>query len=103
MLSYANFDCTEKLQKLKLPGLLKLGYIEATCAAFIVLLSFMASLVFLRASSLNYPGGDALEKVHFHFPCPPQTAFGRKASIHIANIAAINGITRFGQLEVTHL
>jgi len=50
------------------------------------------SLVFLRASQLNYPGGVALHRLHKeHEECAP-------GLVHIGTLAAMTGVTRYGQL-----
>ena len=49
------------------------------------------------ASVSNYPGGNAFARMHSEFRCPPESLFGRKAKVHIGNIAAISGVTRFGE------
>lgn len=62
-------------------------------AALAVAVSSLApSLVFLRASSLNYPGGQAIIRLHLY----PQLC--AKGTVHIGNLAATTGVTRFGQL-----
>lgn len=55
-----------------------------------VIASFMASCGLLAISSLNYPGAEALHRVH-------QIAHGSKASvaIHLDNLSCQTGITRF--------
>eukprot|EP00469_Lotharella_globosa_P007651 CAMPEP_0167771968 /NCGR_PEP_ID=MMETSP0111_2-20121227/580_1 /TAXON_ID=91324 /ORGANISM="Lotharella globosa, Strain CCCM811" /LENGTH=306 /DNA_ID=CAMNT_0007661395 /DNA_START=283 /DNA_END=1203 /DNA_ORIENTATION=- len=74
------------------------GYVEATCAVLCLVASALVTIVFAYASALNYPGGYALAKVHDHFGCPASNAtINRKLSVHIGNIAAINGVTRLGE------
>ena len=52
----------------------------------------MGTGLFTLISSLNYPGGVALEKLHAHVPCAVPV------NVHISNLAAQTGVTRFGQL-----
>lgn len=66
-----------------------------------LLTSVALSLVFLRASSLNYPGGVALARLHervgpLH---PPQIVPGQRPLVHIDNLAAISGVSRFGEVN----
>eukprot|EP01083_Nonionella_stella_P291236 991087_1 len=70
-------------------------YISRTALIGVAVCSGLASLVFLRASSLNYPGGKALMKLHkvvLERGDPSQTS---PPIIHIGNVAAISGVSRF--------
>ena len=55
-----------------------------------VLASFVASTALLRVSSLNYPGGEALGRLH-------ALAHGEKSvvRVHLDNLACQTGVTRF--------
>jgi alpha-1,6-mannosyltransferase len=56
-----------------------------------VILSFAASAAILAISSLNYPGGTALQVLHNQIPHPPNTHF----SVHFDNLACQTGVSRF--------
>jgi alpha-1,6-mannosyltransferase len=58
------------------------------------LASFMASFGLLYISSFNYPGGEALQRLHKLDNTP-----GKR--IHLDNMACQNGVTRFLQTEPT--
>lgn len=66
-----------------------LGYLVL---AGILGINLAASLLFVTISSLNYPGGVAFAHLHQHLPCD---AFN--VSVHITNLAAQTGVTRFGE------
>lgn len=53
----------------------------------------MGTMLFVGISSLNYPGGEALEQLHNNVPCSVPGV-----SVHISNLAAQTGVTRFGQV-----
>ena len=55
-------------------------------------INFAGTGLFTIISSLNYPGGVALEKLHEKVPCSVPV------TVHISNLAAQTGVTRFGQL-----
>ncbi|KAJ4329832.1 alpha-1,6- mannosyltransferase [Ascochyta clinopodiicola] len=56
-----------------------------------VLISFTASTALLALSSLNYPGGTALNTLHTAIPHPPKNHF----SVYADNLACQTGVTRF--------
>lgn len=60
-----------------------------------VVLSFAASLVFLGISSLNYPGGEALFRLHELVARDPPTA--NMVSVHMDVLACMTGVSRFQQ------
>jgi alpha-1,6-mannosyltransferase len=68
-----------------------------------LLVSVVASLFFLWVSSLNYPGGQAMEQFHrlyqqhhsYHLHDNHNTNV--KPILHIDNLAAISGVSRFGE------
>jgi len=62
-------------------------------AIFLVGLGLVVGLLYV--SSLNYPGGYALSTLHSKFSSSPPSSPLR--SVHIGNLAAINGVTRFGE------
>ncbi|KAL3419032.1 Alg9-like mannosyltransferase [Phlyctema vagabunda] len=59
-----------------------------------VLLSLVASTAMLGISSLNYPGGVALSKLHEIIEKEPGTA---RLSVHMDVLSCMTGITRFQQ------
>eukprot|EP00951_Prasinocladus_malaysianus_P007581 scaffold54462_cov46-Prasinocladus_malaysianus.AAC.1 len=60
-------------------------------AAGLGLAGLPASLVFLRASGLNYPGGDAMVRLHsFADEC-------REGTVHVGVDAAMTGVSRYLQ------
>lgn len=56
-----------------------------------VLLSFATSIALLGISSLNYPGGEALENLHNSISHPEKSRF----DVHFDNLACQTGVTRF--------
>lgn len=62
-------------------------------ALLLLLANYFLSIVFLMASSVNYPGGEMLQRAHDRLPCDPN----RPYKLHIANLAAQTGVTRFGE------
>ena len=56
-----------------------------------VLLSFVASSAFLAISSLNYPGGGAIDFLHNGLQHPP----GVHLQVYFDNLACQTGVTRF--------
>jgi alpha-1,6-mannosyltransferase len=57
--------------------------------------SFAASLVFLAVSSLNYPGGEALFRLHQLVARDRPTA--DRVSVHMDVLACMTGVSRFQQ------
>lgn len=62
-------------------------------AAAMALGSLLPTAILLRASHLNYPGGVALSRLHDLGPSTCQDG-----PVHIGNVAAMTGVTRFLQL-----
>lgn len=60
------------------------------------LMSFIASFVLLYISSLNYPGGVALQRLHTLDTSPAK-------SVYLSNLACQSGVTRFLQTQSTWL
>ncbi|EFA84739.1 glycosyltransferase [Heterostelium album PN500] len=57
--------------------------------------NLVLSSFFFHASSLNYPGGEAFNQLHqLHSECLEQPL-----NVHIDNIAAITGVSRFGEIS----
>lgn len=78
------------------------GYIEAVCAcAAVALNAALTVFVFTAASAQNYPGGHALSRMHGALGCPygVRGVAGGAVTVHVGNLAAINGVTRFGEMN----
>lgn len=61
-------------------------------ASAIAVLSLLATLLMTHVSSLNYPGGQALAKLHEVERLVP------KAHVHIDTFSAMTGVARFGEI-----
>jgi len=61
------------------------------------LASFAASILFAYLSSLNYPGGEALTRLHMLVD-HNSTATGPSVNVYMDNLACQTGVTRFLQL-----
>ena len=61
-----------------------------TLTASVLLLSLLASGMFVLASEHNYPGGRALETVHKLVPA------SSPAHVHVDVLAAVSGVSLFG-------
>ena len=78
------------------------------CGLMTVVVTMIGSLLFLRLSMDNYPGGVALERLKDHFGTTTETKTQQRASkwedvhVHIDVAAAMTGISLFGQRSVTH-
>ena len=83
------------LASCSLPALLYRG------AQFALLASFGVTALSLHVSSLNYPGGHALHRLHtlLHPLTSPDAAAlpGPPPTVHICNLAATTGASRFGE------
>lgn len=74
---------------------------------FVLSLSFLFSMVWLYISSWNYPGGEAMKRFHtvMRPHCDGILSDARvnnssvpfRPLVHIHNIAAISGVSRFGE------
>eukprot|EP01135_Chromosphaera_perkinsii_P006583 Nk52_evm8s553 gene=Nk52_evmTU8s553 len=73
-------------------------FMVAVCGVFL-LLSFVASFAFLSASSLNYPGGYALARIHMMYDGIGLCKTTSPCSVYICNLAAQTGVTRFGEVQ----
>ncbi|GAB5370003.1 hypothetical protein AAMO2058_001454900 [Amorphochlora amoebiformis] len=72
------------------------GYIEYILSLLALLLTLGITILISQASANNYFGGTALAKTHDVFGCPNGSR-GGKALIHIGNLAAISGVSRFSE------
>lgn len=64
-------------------------------------LSFLISLLFLRISSDNYPGGYIFQRLHTNIAATRSistslTHINSEVQVHICNLACISGVSRFG-------
>ena len=57
--------------------------------------SFAASLILLYISSLNYPGGEALHRLHQR----TSSEANESVRVHLGNLACQTGVTRFQQVR----
>ncbi|CBY34436.1 unnamed protein product [Oikopleura dioica] len=57
-----------------------------------VVINFLGTTLFAAISAINYPGGQAIEKLHDSVPCE------FNVSVHMTNLALQSGVSRFGQL-----
>ncbi|KAI1485977.1 Alg9-like mannosyltransferase [Biscogniauxia mediterranea] len=62
-----------------------------------VALSLAASAAMLAASSLNYPGGEALAELRALVVSPPSSPDLRAVAVHTDVLACMTGVTLFGQ------
>jgi len=78
------------------------------CGLMAVVITMIGSLIFLRLSMENYPGGVALERLKNHFETTTETNTRQRAPkwedvhVHIDVAAAMTGVSLFGQRSVTH-
>ncbi len=73
-----------------------------------VLVTMVGSLLFLRLSLENYPGGAALEHLKNHFSVAAETSTQQAPNwedvhVHIDVAAAMTGVSLFGQRSITTL
>ena len=78
------------------------------CGLMTVVITMIGSLLFLRLSMENYPGGTALEHLKNHFEATSEISghHARKwqdVHVHIDVAAAMTGVSLFGQRSVTDL
>lgn len=68
------------------------------------LFSFCLSILMLSVSIWNYPGGEAIQKLHeihhtSHFFSPTECPFPTPVSVHMDTLSTMTGISRFAELE----
>lgn len=69
---------------------------------FGLIVSIGIASVSLYVSSWNYPGGEAFHKFHQLIDCDPTTSTTSSQPLpllHISNLAATTGVTRFGEVS----
>ncbi|KAL7446452.1 hypothetical protein ACHAXM_010468 [Skeletonema potamos] len=77
------------------------------CGLMAVVITMIGSLLFLRLSIENYPGGVALEHLKNHFETTMEIKTQQRApkwedvSVHIDVAAAMTGVSLFGQRSIT--
>ncbi|KAK1748702.1 Dol-P-Man:Man(7)GlcNAc(2)-PP-Dol alpha-1,6-mannosyltransferase ALG12 [Skeletonema marinoi] len=76
------------------------------CGLMAVVITMIGSLLFLRLSMENYPGGAAMEHLKNHFEATteintPQAPKWEDVHVHIDVAAAMTGVSLFGQRSVT--
>jgi len=84
------------------------GATWAGAAARVVVLGLLAvsvalSATFATASALNYPGGQALQRLLARHIPASAAAPGSTVRVHIDVAPAMTGVTRFGQLDAVRL
>eukprot|EP00986_Skeletonema_menzelii_P015418 scaffold11724_cov148-Skeletonema_menzelii.AAC.3 len=78
------------------------------CGLMTVVITMIGSLLFLRLSMENYPGGAALEHLKNHFGATSEISTQHAPKwedvhVHIDVAAAMTGVSLFGQRSVTNL
>lgn len=79
------------------------------CGLMTVFITMIGSMLFLRLSRENYPGGVALERLKNHFVATNEISMQERVQkwgdvhVHIDVAAAMTGISLFGQRSVTQL
>ena len=75
------------------------------CGTGAIVGTLLGSLIFVRMSKLNYPGGMALERLRKHLDtCTPplQAAQWDTVHVHIDVASAMTGVSLFGQRYISH-
>ncbi|GMH91570.1 hypothetical protein TrVE_jg5532 [Triparma verrucosa] len=83
------------------PHILISGLI-ALASVLLLLFTVLGTATFLAASHHNYPGGEALAKLHSHIlslSSSPSQPTPKLSTIFIDNYAAMSGISRFQQVQ----
>ena len=92
VLPYLNVVAATGLDRMfKLKGHLKV--IASLFSLAVITLSFIHLYIATVASSMNYPGGYAFKDLHKG----GINEQGKNIAVHIGNLAAISGVTRFGE------
>jgi alpha-1,6-mannosyltransferase len=74
----------------------------ARAAAIVLLVCSAAGVVlFLTVSAANYPGGQAFAQFHTQLATLSSQPHwqGEEVTVHLCNLAATSGVTRFGELD----
>lgn len=74
-------------------GSLKLNFVKYTAVSAVIGVNLLATLFFTSASHSNYPGGEALKKLHEIEPCDSTN----KLTVFLDNFVAQSGASRFGE------
>ena len=100
-LSRLQFSCSSNKEK----KVTWIGRLVFACGIFAIVATFVGSIAFVLVSSLNYPGGDALQRL---------TEIAREKSsdmvnndsetisVHVDVAAAMSGVSLFGQRALQH-
>ena len=71
------------------------------CGAGTLLLTMIASLIFLSVSYHNYPGGEALHMLKTYIEKHPKVKSNTPVNVHIDVSSSMSGVSLFGQRTAT--